>query len=112
MAWDQQTLEAETDYSFQALPCQENLEDKEIVFNIDEEALTEAQQGDIRDFLKHNEDLFAKHDGDLGDTDIMTHKIDVGDAKPVRARPYRLNPDAKAALEKHVDTMLKHNIIE
>ena len=112
MTWDQQTPEAETDYGFQAMPCQDIQEDKQIKFNIDREALTEEQQEEVEDFLRHNEDLFSKHDGDLGDTDIMTHKIDVGDATPVRARPYRLNLDAKAALEKHVDTMLEHNIIE
>ena len=32
-------------------------------------------------------DLFAKHDGDLGDTDLITQKTDVGNTKPVKARP-------------------------
>ena len=31
---------------------------------------------------------------------------------PVKARPYRLNPEAKVALEKHVDSKLENNIIE
>ena len=112
MTWDRQELEADTDYGFQPLPYQEEPEEKDIIFNIDKEALTDEEQEELEDFLRQNVDLFAKHDGDLGDTDLMTHTIDVGDAEPVKARPYRLNPEAKEALEKHVDTMLKHNIIE
>ena len=57
-------------------------------------------------------DLFAKHNGDIGDTNLITHKIDVSNAKPIKSRPNRINKLAKAALEKHVDTMLKNNIIK
>ena len=57
-------------------------------------------------------DLFAKHNGDLGDTNLITHKIDVGNAKPVKTRPQMLNQQGKVALEQHVDTMLKNDIIE
>ena len=57
-------------------------------------------------------DLFAKDDGDLGDTDLIKHKIDVGGARPVKSRPNRCSEPAKVALEKHIDTMLKKDIIE
>ena len=43
---------------------------------------------------------------------MITHTIDVGDTEPVKAPPYQLNPEAKVALEKHIDAMLENNIIE
>ena len=113
MFWNQEDDEPDIDYGLDTLPFQEEIdEEKPITSNIDEDGLTKDEIEELRGFLEANKDLFAKHDGDLGDTDLITHKIDVGDAPPVKKRPYRLNPDSRAALEKHVDTMLKHNIIE
>ena len=54
----------------------------------------------------------AKHDRDLGDTSLITHKIDEGKAKVLNCRPNRINKSALAALEKHVDNILKHSIME
>ena len=41
--------------------------------------------------MEAHKDLFAKHDGDLGDTDLITHKINVGEEKPVKSRPNRVS---------------------
>ena len=43
---------------------------------------------------------------------MITHKIDVGGAKPVKSRPNRVSEQARVALEEHVDTMLKNDIIK
>ena len=53
-----------------------------------------------------------KPDRELRDPDLITRKIDFGDAKPIKSGPYRLNPEAKKALGKHLDMMLKNDIIE
>ena len=50
--------------------------------------------------------LICKAGGDIGDTNLMTQKIEVEGTKPVKARPNRINQLARAVLEKHVDTML------
>ena len=41
MIWDQENVEPNTDYDFNALPCQEEIQEKAIDFDIDEEALGE-----------------------------------------------------------------------
>ena len=38
--------------------------------------------------------------------------MDVGDVRPIKQHPYRVNPVKDAAMAKEVDYMLKHDIIE
>ena len=47
-----------------------------------------------------------------GRTTWAVHDIDVGDEKPVKLPPYRLNPIRQEALEKEIDYMLKHDLIK
>jgi len=57
-------------------------------------------------------DVFSQSENDLGQTDIIMHYIDTGDAKPVR-QPLRKFPPAHVeAISKHVDSMLEQGIIE
>ena len=113
MVWDQQGAEPDNDYGLDTLPCQEQTDKlKPMELQIDKEGLTEEQIQKLECFLDARKDLFVKHDRDLGDTNLITHKIDLGGANPVKARPNRINQSARAMLEKHVDTMLKHNVIE
>ena len=107
--WDRQGIDPDKDYGLEVLPCQEPLEErKPIELKIDKEGLTKSELARLECFLETHMDLFAKDDGDLGDTDIIRHKIDVGGARPVKSRPNRCSEPAKAALEKHIDTMLKN----
>ena len=45
-------------------------------------------------------------------TTLACHDVDVGNARPIKQHPYRLNPGKLAILRKEVDYMLKHGIIE
>jgi len=40
--------------------------------------------------LVSHSDVFALSDEELGETELVTHDIDTGDARPVRAMPRRL----------------------
>ena len=44
-------------------------------------------------------------------TTIAEHDVDVGDARPIKQHPYRMNPDKRELAEKEVEYMLKHDII-
>ena len=44
-------------------------------------------------------------------TTIAEHDVDVGDARPIKQHPYRMNPDKRELAETEVEYMLKHNII-
>ncbi|XP_058618161.1 uncharacterized protein LOC131531435 isoform X1 [Onychostoma macrolepis] len=43
-------------------------------------------------------------------TDWVQHDIDVGDAKPIKQRFYRVSPEKRGIMEKEIKYMLDHNI--
>ena len=47
-----------------------------------------------------------------GRTDVLFHDVDVGEAKPIKQPPYRLNPIKKEHMQKEIDYVFKHDIIE
>ena len=87
MFWNQLDDEPETDSGLDVLPFQEYIDEQPIQLKIDEERLSVNEVAKLKCFLEANMDLFANHDVNLGDTDLITHKIDVGEVKPVKSRP-------------------------
>ena len=47
-----------------------------------------------------------------GLTSWVEHDIDVGDSKPVKLPPYRLNPQRQLALEAELEYMIDHGLIK
>ena len=45
-------------------------------------------------------------------TNIVVHDVDVGEARPIKQHPYRMNPEKFKLAKKEIDYMLKHNIIQ
>jgi hypothetical protein len=50
----------------------------------------EGHKTQLIELLKEFQDMFSSGPNDLGSTSITTHKIDVGEAIPVKQRPRRL----------------------
>jgi hypothetical protein len=63
----------------------------------------------VKDLILEYLHIFSDHPTR---TNVLEHDIDVGDAKPVKIPPYRLSPVKKLALDKEVQYMLNHGIIE
>ncbi|UYV84336.1 K02A2.6-like [Cordylochernes scorpioides] len=61
---------------------------------LDLKDLSEEEARNARAFLKKNQDVFSSGDGNLGRTDLVRHRINTGDARPIRQPPRRL-PMAK-----------------
>jgi len=57
-------------------------------------------------------DVFSQDANDLGETNIMMHYIDTGDARPVRQQLRRYPAVHVEAISEHVDNMLKQGTIE
>ena len=45
-------------------------------------------------------------------TNASFHDVDVGEFRPIKQHPYRVNPVKRAHLDKEIDYMLQNNIIE
>ena len=47
-----------------------------------------------------------------GRTNVLQHDVDVGDARPIKQSPYRLNPQKREIVNQEVQYMLDHDLIE
>ena len=45
-------------------------------------------------------------------TNAIQHDVDVGDVKPCKQHPYRVNPPRAQHMESEIKYMLEHDIIE
>lgn len=54
---------------------------------------------------------FTNH-GELGYTPLIEHKIETGDANPVKQRPYHVSPYVQAKMNEEIDRMMSLGIIE
>ena len=62
--------------------------------------------------MKKHEDIFVKGKNDLGRTNVVKHKIETGDAKPIKQRPYRAVGERKRIIKEEVEKMLKRGVIQ
>ena len=85
---------------------------KDLGINLDESDLSFEQKGKLYDFLARNRDIFAKDMSELGVTNLHSHTIHTGDAQPINSAPYRQTPKMRAELERQLEEMQKHGIIE
>lgn len=85
---------------------------KDLGIDLDHMELTEDQKVRLYQFLGNNRDIFAKDISELGVTNIHTHTIRTGNAPPVSSAPYRQTPKMRAELERQLEEMKRHGIIE
>ena len=81
------------------------------LFNNCSEDLSDEEKSKVASVLDKYQDVFSKHEFDIGLTNLVEHSIDTGDAKPVKLPPRRV-PIAFADQEKKIIKQLEeHNII-
>ena len=73
--------------------------------------LSDEQKRQLLVFLGKNRDVFATNTAELGHTQYFPHRIETGDANPVRKRPYRVTPEQRLEIERQTDDLEKHGII-
>jgi hypothetical protein len=72
-----------------------------------------GQQRDVvQTLLQSYCNLFAKDNSELGSTDVVEHKINVGNARPIKEPLRRLPFHVTETVDKHVEEMLRDGIIE
>lgn len=73
--------------------------------------LTVSEKSIADNIIAQFNDISAESKG-LGETTLITHRIDTGDAQPIRQRYYRLSPEKQRILVEQVDEMLGLDVIE
>ena len=74
--------------------------------------LSSGENQKLHTLLDQYSDIFAKSSLDLGHTTIIQHKINTGEALPIKQQPYRVSHHQKASIEKHISDMLDQGVIE
>ena len=64
----------------------------------------------LESIIRKHAFVFSLND-ELGHTTIVKH-VDTGMNSPVKTKPYKLNPEKRAALDSHIDSLLAKNLIE
>lgn len=74
--------------------------------------LSDEQQKQAEELLLEFTDVFSVDENDLGQTGLVKHKIQTGDAKPIRQPPRRLPFVLTEEANKEVERMQKEGTIE
>jgi hypothetical protein len=75
--------------------------------------LTEQDRNKLEPILKKYSHIFYQEGSSaIGCTSTVKHKINTGDAQPIKKTPYRIPHALKPVVEEHVEDMLKKGIIE
>ena len=75
------------------------------------EKLDEQQQNQLAAMLCEYEDVFASSDTDLGQCNIVQHRIETRDARPIRQPPRRTPLGFQEEEDTHLQKMLASNVI-
>lgn len=90
---------------------EKNMDKDALNFNLDNFDLTD-QKATLTHFLYKNRKVFAKDMSELGHTDVYQHKIDTGNAPPIRKRFYRQSLHVLEEMNEQIEELLKYDIIE
>ena len=76
------------------------------------DGLTPTEQDLLLQLLLQFKDCFSLSEEDVGQTELIEHSIDTGDAQPIRMRPRRLPLARQAAADKALVGMQQAGLIE
>ena len=79
--------------------------------NLSQTSVSEDQCERLEDVILSNADVFALDESELGQTSLVTHKIDTGEHAPVEQQPRRTPFVHREKIVKLVNDMLKQGVI-
>ena len=74
--------------------------------------LNEEQRGELHGLFVEYQDIFSRHNYDLGCTHLLQFSIDVGDHSAIKQAPRRMSPQAGRAADEIIGELLLHKLIE
>ncbi|KAL0197560.1 hypothetical protein M9458_006100, partial [Cirrhinus mrigala] len=80
--------------------------------DLSQSALNSEEQSQLETLISKYSDVFSVDDYDYGHTDLVKHTIRTGDAQPIRQRAYRTSPHIRAEIDRQVQQLLSHDVIE
>ena len=87
-------------------------DEDDIKLNFEQIKLTEEEKILVTHFVKQNIKRFAMKLDDLGRNRDNPHVIETGTARPLAQRYYRISPTVQQEIERQIQELLKHGLIE
>ena len=85
---------------------------KEMGVTLQEDQMTAEELTIMTEFLVANKDMFSQGMSDLPGSDLVKHRIETGDAQPIKQRAYRTSPAEQTEIMKQTQEMLKLGVIK
>ena len=76
-----------------------------------EGTLTHKETLQLEDLVLEYEDIFVGPDDTEGFTDLLTHKIDTGDAKPIKQNYFRRSMKEHEYIDAELEKMIANGVI-
>src|ERR1043165_3421461 len=76
------------------------------------EQITGEQRKRLLRLLEDYKDIFVKDKNELGKCEIVKHRIDTGDAKPIKQEKYRASGKERKLIEEEIKKMLEKGVIK
>lgn len=91
------------------------IEDDEEVVTLEDHKIGHIKDEKLKNLFKETllefSDVFSKTPKYMGKTNLVEHKIDVGDAKPIKSKAYRVSQKEKNIIDRQIAEMEKYDII-
>ena len=73
--------------------------------------LSAEQDEQVKSLLKKHINIFSTHDADIGDCDMIRHRIDLIDPTPFKQKHRRIPPSMIDEVRKHIEELLSSGVI-
>ena len=74
--------------------------------------MTGTERDRLKQLISTYRDVFALTDAELGQTKLVTHRIDTGDSAPIKIPPHRTSPAKMPIIRDEVKSMLEKGVIQ
>ena len=83
-----------------------------LLFDNSSALLNEQDKPKLKVFMREYADIFSRDYGDIGQTNLVKHKIYTGDAPPKKLSPRKLGLEASKASDDLIDDLLDGGLIK
>lgn len=90
----------------------EEVEPLSVPVQADLQGLTPSQVQKLNGLLERHRAVFSQHDSDFGYTTTVTHRIQAGDAQPIKQRHRRVPPHIFQEFKRHVQDLVAQGVLK
>ena len=84
-------------------------EDVQKILELAAPGVAGAERDRLRELIRSHRDMFALTDAELGQTNLVTHRIDTG---PIKIPPHRASPAKMPIIQEEVQSMVDKGVIQ